>query len=306
MYSLKRLRLLREVSTRGSLAAAAAALGQDPSSVSHQLKALEAEVGAPLLERVGRGVRLTEEALILVTRTEAVLSQLEAAEAEIAEARHEVSGTVRIAAFQTALHTIVPGALARLNRDHPDLTVETTHIRAEDGIPSLLSRDFDLVIEENYPSRPARRAEGVETETLGDDELCLITPAAGGELAASGPSLAECAHHSWAMEPADTHAGHWSRAECRRAGFEPDVTTESSDVVFLVRLVASGLASALVPRLALHAAAMSTGTEPTEVAIGRLPEPANRRISTAIRRGSARTPRIIALRDALRAEFFRP
>lgn len=306
MYSLKRLRLLREVSTRGSLAAAAAALGQDPSSVSHQLKALEAEVGAPLLERVGRGVRLTEEALILVTRTEAVLSQLEAAEAEIAEARHEVSGTVRIAAFQTALHTIVPGALARLNRDHPDLTVETTHIRAEDGIPSLLSRDFDLVIEENYPSRPARRAEGVETETLDDDELCLITPAAGRELAASGPSLAECAHHSWAMEPADTHAGHWSRAECRRAGFEPDVTTESSDVVFLVRLVASGLASALVPRLALHAAAMSTGTEPTEVAIGRLPEPANRRISTAIRRGSARTPRIIALRDALRAEFFRP
>ncbi|WP_298418185.1 LysR family transcriptional regulator [Brevibacterium sp.] len=306
MYSLKRLRLLREVSTRGSLAAAAAALGQDPSSVSHQLKALEAEVGAPLLERVGRGVRLTEEALILVTRTEAVLSELEAAEAEIAAARHEVSGTVRIAGFQTALHTIVPGALARLNRDHPDLTVETTHIRAEDGIPSLLSRDFDLVIEENYPSRPARRAEGVETETLGDDELCLITPAAGRELAASGPSLAECAHHSWAMEPADTHAGHWSRAECRRAGFEPDVTTESSDVVFLVRLVASGLASALVPRLALHAAAMSTGTEPTEVAIGRLPEPANRRISTAIRRGSARTPRIIALRDALRAEFFRP
>ena len=306
MYSLKRLRLLREVSTRGSLAAAAAALGQDPSSVSHQLKALEAEVGAPLLERVGRGVRLTEEALILVTRTEAVLSELEAAEAEIAEARHEVSGTVRIAAFQTALHTIVPGALARLNRDHPDLTVETTHIRAEDGIPSLLSRDFDLVIEENYPSRPARRAEGVETETLGDDELCLITPAAGGEPTAVGPSLAECAHHSWAMEPADTHAGHWSRAECRRAGFEPDVTTESSDVVFLVRLVASGLASALVPRLALHAAAMSTGTEPTEVAIGRLPEPANRRISTAIRRGSARTPRIIALRDALRAEFFRP
>ena len=324
MYSLKRLRLLREVSTRGSLAAAAAALGQDPSSVSHQLKALEAEVGAPLLERVGRGVRLTEEALILVTRTEAVLSELEAAEAEIAAARHEVSGTVRIAAFQTALHTIVPGALARLACDHPDLTVETTHIRAEDGIPSLLSRDFDLVIEENYPSRPARRAEGVETESLGDDELCLITPAAGGERNADGglvagrglgsgqeptavsPALAECSHHSWAMEPADTLAGHWSRAECRRAGFEPDVTTESSDVVFLVRLVASGLASALVPRLALHAAAMSTGTDPTGIAIGRLPEPANRRISTAIRRGSARTPRIIALRDALRAEFFRP
>src|SRR5699024_5599778 len=105
MYSLKRLRLLREVSTRGSLAAAAAALGQDPSSVSHQLKALEAQAGAPLLDRAGRGDRLTAEALILVTRTEAVLTEQEDAEAEIAAARHAVSGTVRSAGFQTALHT---------------------------------------------------------------------------------------------------------------------------------------------------------------------------------------------------------
>lgn len=302
MFSLRRLRLLREVAVRGSLAAAAAALGQDPSSVSHQLKALEAEVGAPLLERVGRGVRLTEEAQILVTRTEAVLRELEAAEAEIAEVRHRVGGTVRIAAFQTALHTIVPDALARLARDHPDLTVVTTHIRTEDAVPALLARDFDLVLQEDYPSRPARRDEGVETATLGDDELCLITPVAAGSEAA-GPDLAACAHHAWAMEPADTRAGHWSRAECRRAGFEPKVRTESSDIVLLVRLVSLGLASALVPRMSLRAAASSTDIASTTIALSRLPGPASRRISTAIRRGSARNPRIIALRAALAAAF---
>lgn len=301
MFSLRRLRLLREVAARGSLAAAAAALGQDPSSVSHQLKILETEAGAVLLERVGRGVRLTEEAQILVTRTEAVLRELEAAEAEIAEVRHRVGGTVRIAAFQTALHTIVPGALARLAGDHPDLTVITTHIRTEDAVPALLARDFDLVLQEDYPSRPARRDEGVETEVLGDDELCLITPRTID--AEAPPSLADCAHHAWAMEPADTRAGHWSRAECRRAGFEPAVHTESSDIVLLVRLVSLGLASALVPRLSLQAAAASTGTDSGTITTSRLPEPASRRLSTAIRRGSARTPRIIALRAALADEF---
>ncbi|MGC2939057.1 MULTISPECIES: LysR family transcriptional regulator [unclassified Brevibacterium] len=302
MFSLRRLRLLREVAARGSLAAAASALGQDPSSVSHQLKLLESEAGAVLLERVGRGVRLTEEAQILVTRTEAVLRELEAAEAEIAEVRHRVGGTVRIAAFQTALHTIVPGALARLAEDHPDLTVITTHIRTEDAVPALLARDFDLVLQEDYPSRPARRGEGVETEVLGDDELCLITADTSGADAAS-PGLAACAHHVWAMEPADTRAGHWSRAECRRAGFEPVVHTESSDIVLLVRLVSLGLASALVPRMSLRAAAASTGIDPVAITTSRLPEPASRRVSTAIRRGSARTPRIIALRAALAAEF---
>lgn len=305
MLSLRRLRLLREVGTRGSLAAAAAALDQDPSSVSHQLKILEAEVGAGLLERVGRGVRLTEEAQILVAHTEAVLRELEAAEAEIAGVRHRVGGTVRIAAFQTALHTIVPGALTRLARDHPDLEVITTHIRAEDGVPSLLARDFDLVLQEDYPSRPARRAEGVESEALGDDELCLITPAAACGSATPGPSLAECAHHSWAMEPTDTRAGHWSRAECRRAGFEPQVTVESSDNVLLVRLVSLGLASALVPRTSLRAGAASGGIDLGTISTNPMPAPASRRISTAIRCGSARTPRIIALRAALRDEFER-
>ncbi len=295
MLSLRRLRLLREVGTRGSLAAAAAALGQDPSSVSHQLKILETEVGAGLLERVGRGVRLTEEAQILVTHTEVVLRELEAAEAEIAGVRHRVGGTVRIAAFQTALHTIVPGALTRLARNHPDLEVTTTHIRAEAGVPSLLARDFDLVLQEDYPSRPARRDEGVESKALGDDELCLITPAAARDSAtrdsaASPPPLAECAHHSWAMEPADTHAGHWSRAECRRAGFEPQATVESSDNVLLVRLVSIGLASALVPRMSLRAGAVSGGIDLESVSVSPLPTPASRRISTAIRRGSARTP----------------
>lgn len=304
-FGINRLRLLREVSVRGSLAAAAEALGYDPSSVSHQLKALEAEVGSPLLERVGRGVRLTEAAQILVAHTEVVLSELEAAEAEIAAARHRAAGTVRIAAFQTAMHTIVPLAISRLAAAEPELTVVTSQVSAEAGLPALLARDFDLVVQEDFPSRPGRTADGAQIVQIGRDPLVLLTPAPLPTLPeAPVRTLAGCADQPWAMELEGTQAHHWALSECRRAGFEPRIAFSTSDVVLQVRLVALGLACALVPRLGLSAAAgvgAVTGTGEGQVVCNRLPGAPTRRLTTAIRRGSARTPSIIAVQNALQS-----
>src|ERR1044072_2854913 len=72
MFDLHRLRLLRELSQRGTLAAVARALNYSPSSVSQQLSLLETEVGVPLLEPVGRRVKLTPQAEILVRDTATV------------------------------------------------------------------------------------------------------------------------------------------------------------------------------------------------------------------------------------------
>src|SRR6185436_1411560 len=66
MLELRRLRLLRELHQRGTIAAVADALQFTPSAVSQQLAMLEREAGVPLLERSGRGVRLTDAALVLV------------------------------------------------------------------------------------------------------------------------------------------------------------------------------------------------------------------------------------------------
>ena len=307
MYSLQRLRLLREVSLRGSLAAAAEALGYNPSSVSHQLKALEAEVGTLLLEPVGRGVRLTEAAKVLVTHTEAVIGELEAAEAELAALSRTVRGTLRVAAFQTALHTIVPPAVARLQDRHPELEILTAHIDAEEGIPALLAHDFDLVLQEDYPSQPSRQSPGVQIETLGTDPLHLITAAA--ESAGTEPHLGEHlqlserlqlsdrAERPWAMETTGARARQWTQAECRRAGFEPRVAFETSDVILQVRLVSLGLADALVPDLALRGAEGLVNT--SAIVRSELPGRPQRTISTAVRSGSSRTPSIAALRAAL-------
>ncbi|WP_369638718.1 LysR family transcriptional regulator, partial [Nocardia sp. JMUB6875] len=106
MLDVRRLRLLRELAHRKTIAAVAEALTYTPSAVSQQLTALEREAGVPLLDRTGRSVALTPAALRLVTHTETILAVLEQATAELASTRTELTRTLRIGAFPTAVHTI--------------------------------------------------------------------------------------------------------------------------------------------------------------------------------------------------------
>src|SRR5690348_2564841 len=140
MLDLHRLRLLRELKHRGTLAAVAEALSYSPSTISQQLSLLEAEAGVPLLEHVGRRVRLTEQAEILVVHTEAVLSRLERAEAEIAAALGTVTGVLKVAAFQSAALALIPAMVTRLRADHPALRVLVSQAEPEVALPALLAR----------------------------------------------------------------------------------------------------------------------------------------------------------------------
>src|ERR687890_1438029 len=101
MLDLRRLRLLRELHERGTIAAVAEALQFTPSAVSQQLAMLEREAGVRLLERAGRGVRLTDAALVLVGHAEALLGRAAVAEADLAAASGAVAGRARIAGFES-------------------------------------------------------------------------------------------------------------------------------------------------------------------------------------------------------------
>src|SRR3984893_8597073 len=111
---VRRMRLLREVALRGTIAATAEAMSYTASAVSQQLSALEKETGTELLERNGRRVRLTEAGRTLVAHTEAVLSELERAEAALEAVGTTVSGVVRVAAFPSVAAAVVAPALASL------------------------------------------------------------------------------------------------------------------------------------------------------------------------------------------------
>ncbi|MFH8801109.1 LysR substrate-binding domain-containing protein [Streptomyces sp. NPDC017936] len=296
MFDLHRLRLLRELKHRGTLAAVAAALSYAPSSVSQQLSQLEADVGVPLLEPVGRRVRLTEQAEILVAHTEAVLERLERAEADIAASLTDLTGTLRIASFQTAALALVPTALGLLRDAHPHLRVHVTHMEPEKALPALQARDFDLVLAEEYPGNPNPRPSGLEQEDLLDDPLRLALPGPPLPADTDDPvaALRSLAGHPWVMEPEGTTARHWATTLCRDAGFEPDVRFETTDLLLHLRLVEQHHAAAFLPDLVWSG-------RPRTVALRQLPGGRQaRRVFTVVRRGRSRHPAVLACRDALR------
>lgn len=298
MLDLHRLRLLRELKHRGTLAAVAEALSYSPSSISQQLSVLEKEAGVPLLEPVGRRVRLTAQAEILVAHTEAVLERLERAEAELAASLEGIAGVLRVAAFQTAALTLVPDALTRLRDAHPRLRIEITQREPESALPALLARDFDLVITEEYPGDPGPRPAGAEYAELGEDEIRLAVPAgAAAPAGVSGAGLRSLAGGAWVMEPEGTASRRWATRLCRAAGFEPDVRFESTDLLLHLRLVEHGHAAALLPGLVWAG-------RPPAVPVVRLPAGHRvRRLFTASRRGGGGHPAVRAFRTALAAGF---
>lgn len=290
MLDLHRLRLLRELKHRGTLAAVASALSYSPSAISQQLALLETEAGVRLLEPVGRRVQLTAQAEILVAHTEALLQRLEQAEADLAASLTDVSGTVRVASFQSAALALTAPVLSQLAESHPALRVEVTEMEPEQSLPALVARRFDLVIAEEYPGHPEPRAPELHLEDLVSDPMRLALPVAGPR----GPGLSDLAGHAWIMEPEGTAARRWANALCRDAGFEPDVRYTSSDLLLHARLVHSGHAAALLPDLA-------TRNDP-DLAASLLPLPADpaRRVFTAVRRGAGSHPAITAVRAELR------
>jgi DNA-binding transcriptional LysR family regulator len=294
MLDLRRLRLLRELARRGTITAVAEALSYSPSAVSQQLAALEKEAGVRLLEPAGRRVRLTPQGDLLAAHTQVLLEDMERAEAALAQSLNEIVGTLRVAAFQTAVLALVPPALSQLAQQHPSLRVEVTELEPEAALPALAAGEFDLVLGEEYPGQPLPRPRETERQDLLTDELRLITPAGWSER--SLPSLAS---RPFVLEPVGTTAREWAAAACRQAGFEPDARYTSTDLQIHLRLVESGLAAALLPDL-------SGAGHRQHVLTYRLRARPRRQIFTTVRRGAVHHPNVQAFTSALMDHGPRP
>ncbi|MBT2473979.1 LysR family transcriptional regulator [Microbacterium sp. ISL-103] len=297
MLDVNRLRMLVELSRRGTLSAVADALSYSKASVSQQLSALERDVGVPLLRRVGRGVQLTPQGTVLVAEAIGILDQLEHAEVAVAESLTEVTGTVHIAVFQSTAHSLLPGALNALREQHPALRVEVTESDPETGLVGVSSRDFDLILAEQYPGRTRPIHADLDRVVLVHDAITLARRPGTDETAdAAGAdpvtALRSTRDEPWVLEPAGTASRAWAEQLCRTAGFEPDVRFEVADLTAHVRLIRAGLAVGLLPEL------VWAGEQPT-VALTPLPDEPRREIFSSARRVSAAAPSIRAVRRAL-------
>jgi DNA-binding transcriptional LysR family regulator len=243
MLDLVRLRVIDAVARHGSVTEAAKALHYSQPSVSHHLARLEAETGAQLLQRVGRGIRLTPAGQLLADRAAEILGRVDAADAELSAYVGLTAGRVRLAGFSSAIGALVPRAIASLSRDHPGLQVGLTDTHPPEALDLLRAGRVDVAIIFRYDeSEP--EPDGVRLHHLVDDPLYLLSTRRGKKLTdhRDSPWIAGC-------ERCRLHL----IAVCAAAGFTPQISGSTDDMVVMQALVAAGMGVTTIPGLALRA-----------------------------------------------------
>ena len=253
MLDLHRLRLLREVQGRGTVHAAARALGYSPSAVSQQLAVLEREAGTALLERTGRNVRLTEAGRVLVRHAITLLEGVEAAEADLATvAAGRAAGAVRVSAFQSAALSIVAPAVRALAASDPDIRIEVVEAEVEQAVPALRLHQYDVAVGDEYDDLPRPVHADLRRERLLRERLRVVLPPDHPEAAATEVELSRLASMAWAgCQPGTGHRAMQLRACRRYGGFEPDLRYSSDDFLIQLEMVRTAGAGALLPDLVL-------------------------------------------------------
>jgi DNA-binding transcriptional LysR family regulator len=300
MLDVRRLRVLHAVSAYGSVTAAAAALGYSAPAVSQQLAALEREVGMRLTERAGRGLELTPAALILVGHTDALLTRLEAAEADLAALRDQIAGRVALAAFPSAAANLVPAAWAALAASAPHVRLDLTEMEPEESLPAVLRGETDVAVAHEYDLLPRPLDPLFERRELFRDPVLVAMPETHPLAPDGGPvPLAALSGEPFLAPREATSCAEMIQRACARAGFVPRVVARATDFQVLLSLVAAGAGVTLVPGLAARRL-------PPGVRLVPPAEPVTRRVFTISRRGGDRKPAVRVVLDALTAAAARP
>lgn len=285
MLDLGRLRALHAVSVHGTIGAAATALGYTPSAVSQQIAKLERETRTTLLERRGRGIRLTDEAHQLALTAQELMSIVEAAEVRLEERRGEPAGRLAVACFASAARGLMPRVLADLADRHPALDIRMQEIDPHLSIDLVARGAVDLAVAHDWDIAPLPTPPGLEQAVIGTDLCDLLVPA-GHRLTAAGPvRRKELGGERWISQPPGTVCHDWLMRTLRAAGHEPLIAHLAEEHQTQVALVAAGLGIALVPRL-------GRGALPPEVHAVRLDPVPSRRLRALWRAGAARRPAI--------------
>jgi DNA-binding transcriptional LysR family regulator len=293
MIDVRRLRVLHAVSEHGSVTAAAAALGYSAPAVSQQIAALERETGVALTERAGRGIGLTPAADILVAHAAALLTQLEAAEADIAALRDQVAGRVTVAAFPSAAATLVAAAWAKLAGAAPHVSLQVEAMEPEESLPAVRNGDFDIAVVHEYDVLPRPLDPLFERREFLKDPVLVAVPA---DYPDDGPAdLRDLGGWPFLAPRRNTSCAEMIQRACARAGFVPRVAARANDFHVLLSLVAVGAGVTLVPRLA-------ASRVPPGVRLLPATEPITRKVFAVSRRGGDRKPAVRVVLDALVAQ----
>ena len=243
MLNVTRLRVIDAVARHGSVTAAARELKYSQPSVTHHLARLEAETGAQLLQRVGRGIRLTQAGQLLADRAAEIIGRIDAADAELSAHVGLTAGRVRLAGFSSAIASLVPRAVAELASRHPGLQISLIDAHPPDALELLRTGKIEVAIIFRYDETEPEPA-GVRLHHLLDDPVYLLA-------AQRVRSLGALRDATWiaGCERCRSHL----LSVCADAGFDPQIGYSSDDMVVMQAWVAAGLGVATQTGLSLRA-----------------------------------------------------
>ncbi|MET0296802.1 MAG: LysR family transcriptional regulator [Microbacterium sp.] len=295
-FDVHDLRVVKAIADEGSITAAGAALGYSQPAVSQLLKRLETRLGVPLVERIGRTVRLTEAGRVLARHAPAVTTALDAAAEELAELQGLRAGRVRLVGFPSASPTIVPRLLADLAARHPGVTLTYVEAEPPEAVEAVRDDRADIALTFSYPGDRddphGTSAHGLSVQTVGTDDLVAVVPAEHPAADAGPVDIAALADESW-IAGCPRCRGHLLEL-CGRAGFTPRIAFETDNVVAVEGFVAQGIGVATLPRLAVDSFPLLPG-----IAIVPLPTGERRTLHVVTAHGADRVPSVRAALGAL-------
>jgi DNA-binding transcriptional LysR family regulator len=297
LADVQRLRAFALVLDLGSISAAASVLGYTQSAVSQQLAALEREVGVPLVERSQRPLRSTRAGALLRPHVDRVLAALGGAEAAVEDLRGGIP-RLRLAAFPSALASLVPAAVRDLRRAHPELVVEVIQAEPHEAVERLRGGDADLAVIDQMPGVAVPETAGLRRRRLLVDHLHVVLPEGHRLARRDGVGIADLDGEPLILPRRDTPSGRFrSLIEhlCAQAGFTPRVAYDLDDLPAVQAFVAAGIALAPVHGLIL--ATLRPGATARPLA----ERPVGSRVVEALAPAAARTPVADELLDRLGA-----
>ncbi|MEJ3404140.1 LysR family transcriptional regulator [Rathayibacter sp. YIM 133350] len=285
------LRIVLAIAESGSITAAAARLGYSQPALSQHLKRLEARLGMPLLQRVGRSVRLTDAGTVLARHAQSVASALDAAAGEIGELQGLRSGRVRLAAFPSASATIVPHLLAGMAARHPGVRSEYLESEPPEAVAAVREGRVDLALTFSYPGDRedphTESARGLSVRTLGSEPVQVVLPAGHARAGSDAVDLRHLSGESW-IAGCPRCRGHLIEL-CDASGYAPRIGYETDNFNAVLNMVAAGLGVAMLPRLAVASARV-----PADVVVLPTAQDDRRTLHLVMAEGAERIPAVRA------------
>jgi DNA-binding transcriptional LysR family regulator len=297
VLDIHQLRVLSEIARVGSYTEAAKSLGYSQPALSYHMRCLERTLGVPLTVKVGRRAQLTDAAVRLAERADAVLGGLRAVEQEFRALAAEPSGTVRLSAIQSACTAVVPGAMARLRSTHPAVETVINQATCTDSYRLLRSGQTDLAIMCDLDTldpthQSVANSPGLLRIPLLTDRRCVLLPSDHPLAERPTLTLADLCEERWVLEPNRTRF----LAGCAEAGFTPKVVATADEHVTVHCLVAGHVGVAAVDALGL------LSQRDARVVVRPLDDWPTRHVFALLWPEMAKVPAVAALLEATQAE----